>query len=365
LTDYYFGFTIGLISLKVNDMNDMAFFYPDGHEGHFEIGHPERPERVEAIKSALEEFGYWQAYPQLEPDKISNDVLWAIHNPEYLTALKEICERGMHFDADTYTTPASWDLALNSAGGAIAVARTVWLGAAQRGFALTRPPGHHATSQRAMGFCLLNNIALAAENLIQEEGARRLAIVDLDLHHGNGTQDIFFSRGDVFYLSTHQYPHYPGTGWLNETGTGLGEMRSANFPLPPFSGDPEFSTVIDEVFLPLLSRYQPEMILVSYGFDPHFEDPLGNLQLTSSGYGKLIEQLVLWADENCQGRISLFLEGGYDLKAAKACSGAVVAALLGEDFPMRFDQRLSPMHHGESSTFTSILEQTKLLWELT
>jgi acetoin utilization deacetylase AcuC-like enzyme len=365
LTDYYFGFTIGLISLKVNEMNDLAFFYPDGHEGHFEIGHPERPERVEAIKSALEEFGYWQAYPQLEPDKISNDVLWAIHNPEYLTALKEICERGMHFDADTYTTPASWDLALNSAGGAIAVARTVWLGAAQRGFALTRPPGHHATSQRAMGFCLLNNIALAAENLIQEEGAHRLAIIDLDLHHGNGTQDIFFSRGDVFYLSTHQYPHYPGTGWLNETGTGLGEMRSANFPLPPFSGDPEFSTVIDEVFLPLLSRYQPEMILVSYGFDPHFEDPLGNLQLTSSGYGKLIEKLVLWADQNCQGRISLFLEGGYDLKAAKACSGAVVAALLGEDFPVRFDQRLSPKHHGESSTFTSILEQTKLLWELT
>jgi len=202
-------------------MNDLAFFYPDGHQRHYEIGHPERPERVEAIKSALKEYGYWQAYPRLEPDKISEDVLWAIHTPEYLSALEEICERGMHFDADTYTTPASWDLALNSAGGAIAIARAVWSGEAQRGFALTRPPGHHATSQRAMGFCLLNNIALAAENLIQEEGARRLAIIDLDLHHGNGTQDIFFSRGDVFYLSTHQYPHYPGTGWLNETGTDL------------------------------------------------------------------------------------------------------------------------------------------------
>ncbi len=345
-------------------MNDLAFFYPDGHERHYEIGHPERPERVEAIKSALEEFGYWQAYPRLEPDKISKDVLWAIHTPEYLSALEEICERGMHFDADTYTTPASWDLALNSAGGAIAIARAVWSGEAQRGFALTRPPGHHATSQRAMGFCLLNNIALAAENLIQEEGARRLAIIDLDLHHGNGTQDIFFSRGDVFYLSTHQYPHYPGTGWLNETGNGPGEMRSANFPLPPFSGDYEFSTVMDEIILPLLYRYQPEMILVSYGLDPHFDDPLGHLQLTSGGSGKLIKQLAYWADENCQGRISLFLEGGYDLKAARACSTAVVAALLGENFPERYELSLSPVDHGDSSTFTSILEQTKILWEL-
>lgn len=345
-------------------MNDLAIFYPDGHERHYEIGHPERPERVEAIKSALQEFGYWQAYPQLEPDKISEDVLWAIHTPEYLRALEEICERGIHFDADTYTTPASWDLALNSAGGAIAIARAVWLGEAQRGFALTRPPGHHATSQRAMGFCLLNNIALAAEKLIQEEGARRLAIIDLDLHHGNGTQDIFFSRGDVFYLSTHQYPHYPGTGWLNETGTGSGEMRSANFPLPPFSGDNEFSTVMEEIILPLLYRFQPEMILVSYGFDPHFDDPLGNLQLTSEGYGKLIKQLSFWADENCQGRISLFLEGGYNLNAARACSTAVVAALLGENFPERYDHHFSPVDNGDSSTFTSILEQTKIIWEL-
>jgi acetoin utilization deacetylase AcuC-like enzyme len=346
-------------------MNDLAFFYPDGHERHYEFGHPERPERVEAIKSALEEFGYWQAYPQLTAEKVSNDVLWTVHNPEYLHALEEICKRGMHFDADTYTTPDSWDLALNSAGGAIAIARAVWLGEVQRGFALTRPPGHHATSQRAMGFCLLNNIALAAENLIQKESANRLAIIDFDLHHGNGTQDIFFSREDVFYLSTHQYPHYPGTGWLNETGTGQGEMKTANFPMPPFSGDREYSIVMDEMIIPLMDRYQPEMILISYGFDPHFDDPLGNLQLTSGGYGKLIRQLVSWSDENCDGRISLFLEGGYDLKAARACSGAVVAALLGENFPERYDQSLIPFDNGESSTFSSILEQTKLLWELT
>ncbi len=346
-------------------MHDLVFFYPEGHESHYEFGHPERPERVEVIKSTLEELGFWQAYPVLERQEVSKDVLLTIHTAEYLNALEKICERGMHFDADTYTTPASWKLAKNAAGGAIAVARTVWLGESKRGFALTRPPGHHATSQRAMGFCLMNNVALAAETLIQEEGAHRLAIIDLDLHHGNGTQDIFYSRGDVFYLSTHQYPHYPGTGWLNETGTGEGVMKTANFPMPPFSGDREFEKVIQDLIIPLLSRFQPEMILVSYGFDPHFDDPLGNLQLTSAGYGNLITQIASWADENCRGRICLFLEGGYDLNAAKACSGAVVAALLGKMYPERYDQNFSPRNYGEPASFDSIIEQTKLIWELT
>jgi acetoin utilization deacetylase AcuC-like enzyme len=345
-------------------MHNLVFFYPDGHEGHFETGHPERPERVETIKSALEEWGYWGEYPVLDPEEINNDVLTSIHTVDYLRSLEKVCARGMHFDADTYTTQFSWGLAMNAAGGAIAVARAVWLGEAQRGFALTRPPGHHATSQRAMGFCLVNNVALAAETLIQEEGANRLAIIDLDLHHGNGTQDIFFSRGDVFYFSTHQYPHYPGTGWLDETGIGEGSMKTANLPMPPFSGDREFEKVMEDLILPLLSRFNPEMILVSYGFDPHFADPLGNLQLTSGGYGKLIAQLASWADENCRGRICLFLEGGYDLKAAKACSGAVVAALLGENFPKRYDQNFSPQDYDEPTSFNSIIVKAKEIWEV-
>jgi acetoin utilization deacetylase AcuC-like enzyme len=345
-------------------MDDLVFFYPQGHEGHYERGHPERPERVETIRTALEDHGYWTTYPHLEPVKLTDDVLSAIHTQDYLRTLEDISRKGMHFDADTYTTTASWDLAFNSAGGAVAVSRAVWSGEAKRGFALTRPPGHHATSQRAMGFCLLNNVALAAEDLIQKESARRLAIVDLDLHHGNGTQDIFFSRGDVFYISTHQYPHYPGTGWLNETGNGPGEMKTANFPFPPYSGDHAFFTVMDEFILPLLDRFQPEMVLVSYGFDPHFDDPLGSLQLTSGGYGKLIKSLAAWADENCQGRISLFLEGGYDLKAAESCSLAVVAALLGDPIQQIYDQRIGAIENGEPSTFYAILEQAKLLWEI-
>ena len=342
-------------------MDDLVFFYPQGHEQHYEMGHPERPERVESIRTALNDHGYWEIYSQLEPQSVPKDVLDAVHTPDYLKELEGITKKGMHYDADTYTRPESWQLAHKSAGGAVAVARAVWNGSARRGFALTRPPGHHATPQRAMGFCLLNNVAIAAQSLMVQEGARRLAIIDLDLHHGNGTQDIFFSREDVFYLSTHQYPHYPGTGWLNETGEGPGEMKTANFPLPPYSGDGAFFTVMDEFILPLLDRVQPEMILVSYGFDPHYADPLGNLQLTAEGYGRLIESLVRWSDEYCRGRISLFLEGGYDLGAAKECSLAVVAALLGDDYR----QHSSPIErNGESSSFYSILEQVKLLWEI-
>ena len=345
-------------------MDDLVYYYPQGHEGHYEIGHPERPERVEAIRKSLEEHGLWQRYPHLLPVELPESVLHGIHSAAYLEALEKICQNGMHFDADTYTRPASWMLAINTAGGAAAVAKAVWAGESKRGFALTRPPGHHATPQRAMGFCLLNNIALAAEYLIQVESASRLAIIDLDLHHGNGTQEIFFSRGDVFYLSTHQYPFYPGTGWLDESGVGPGVMKTANFPLPQFSGDEAFSTVMDELILPILDRFSPEMILVSYGFDPHWRDPLGNLQLTSRGYGKLIEGLTSWADENCQGRISLFLEGGYDLEAARDCSLAVVAALLGENPLGRSKEPGISTQYGESSTFLSILEQAKQLWDL-
>jgi acetoin utilization deacetylase AcuC-like enzyme len=311
-------------------MNDLVFFYPEGHEAHFNLGHPERPERVEAIREAMESAGLWAAYPHLDPVELPEAVLHNIHTPAYLQTLEQISKQGRNFDLDTYTTPASWDLALKAAGGAAAVASAVWRREAKRGFALTRPPGHHATPDRALGFCLLNNISLAAEYLIQEMGAKKLAIVDLDLHHGNGTQEIFYRRGDVFYLSTHQSPLYPGTGRLDETGAGPGQGRNANFPLPPYSGDQAFQTVMRELILPLLDRYQPEMILVSYGFDPHWSDPLGHLRLCAPVYGNLIAQLVEWADDHCSGRVSMCLEGGYDLDAAKTCSLAAVAALLGK-----------------------------------
>jgi acetoin utilization deacetylase AcuC-like enzyme len=287
-------------------------------------------------------------------------VLHSVHTPAYLVLLENACKRGARLDMDTYTTPASWDLALRSAGGAAAVAQAVWQGKACTGFALTRPPGHHATIQRGMGFCLLNNIAIAAEYLLQKEGAGRLAILDLDLHHGNGTQDIFYQRVEVFYFSTHQSPFYPGTGRIEERGAGLGNGTNANLPLPPFSGDKAFQATLDELILPLLDQYNPEMLLVSVGFDTHWKDPLGSLLLSALAYGKLIEKLKHWADGKCRGRIALFLEGGYDLQAGAACAGAVVAALIGQPW----QDPLGPSPRREGKDWQGVLQQAKQLWGL-
>lgn len=312
-------------------MKELIYYYPVGHAAHYESGHPERPERVEVIRTGLQKRGWWDGFPQAHPIQLPEDILQAVHSIDYLNLLEITSRRGGHLDADTYVTPASWQLAMATAGGASATAQAVWQGLSHRGFALTRPPGHHAMRGQGMGFCLLNNIAIAAEYLIQMQAAKRLAIVDIDLHHGNGTQDIFYNRGDVFYISLHQSPLYPGTGRLDEIGKGTGEGLNANFPLPPGSGDNAYLTIMEELILPLLNRYQPEMILISYGFDAHWSDPLGYLLLTADGYQRLVSHLINWADQNCQGRIVMFLEGGYNLDAGVACSLGVVAALLGEN----------------------------------
>ncbi len=341
-------------------MHELVYFYPQGHEGHREYTHPERPERVEAMVRGLKQIGWWDSFPHLEPVQVPEQVLESIHTPDYLSSLEAASSQGRSMDLDTYTTTETWDLALKAAGGAIAVARSVWDGQSRRGFALTRPPGHHATSSRAMGFCLLNNVALAAEDLIRSRDAGRVAIVDLDQHHGNGTQDIFWQRGDVFYFSTHQSPHYPGTGRVTETGAGEGERTTANFPLPPRSGDEAFETVMAEAILPLLDRFAPEMILVSYGFDSLWRDPLGQLLLSATGYENLIQALVGWADEHCQGRIALVLEGGYDLDAAAVCTQAVVAALLSR----AWEDRLGPPQQAPTETWRSMLQEAKNVWNL-
>ena len=308
----------------------LAYFYPTGHEHHASPGHPERPERVEAIVRGLQAAGWWQPYPKLTPLEPPPHVLEAVHTPRHLDFLREASRRGGHVDPDTYLTPQSWELALQAAGGALSVAAAVWQGSVQRGFALTRPPGHHATPSQAMGFCLLNNIALAAEYLLQEHGATRLAIVDIDVHHGNGTQDIFYERGEVLFISVHQWPLYPGTGRLHETGRGAGQNTTLNLPLPPHTGDQGYLAAMRQLILPVLDRFSPQMILVSAGMDAHWRDPLANQLLSAQGYGEMIAHLTRWAGENCRGRIALFLEGGYDLEASSACAQAAVAALLGQ-----------------------------------
>lgn len=346
-------------------MDELVYYYPAGHQAHFERGHPESPERVEAVCQGLERAGLWQPYARLEPLPLGMDFLERVHTHSYLRTLQCASQNAAHLDMDTYTTNASWQLALNAAGGAVAVAQAVWRGESQTGFALTRPPGHHATANRGMGFCLLNNIALAAEFLRTQPLAgagnpQRLAIVDLDLHHGNGTQDIFWRRADVFYISTHQSPLYPGTGGLQEIGAGAGEGATANLPFPPGSGDACFRAAMQEIILPLLERFAPQMLLVSVGFDPHWRDPLGYLALSAGCYGELIAQLVEWSKLRCAGKVALFLEGGYDLQAGQACAQAWVSALLGQPW----QDPIGPSLRQETSAWRAILDRAQQIWQL-
>ena len=341
-------------------MHPIAFFYPEGHEAHSQPGHAEGPERIEAICSALQAAGFWDQGLQIQPEPIPDAVLNTIHTPDLIETVRMHSQRETNIDPDTYLTQASWRLALQAAGGAAALARAVWRGEAQTGFALARPPGHHATRSHAMGFCLLNNIALAAESLLQQEGAKRLAIVDMDVHHGNGTQDIFYERGEVMFFSTHQSPLYPGSGQLNERGLAAGQGQIVNMPLPPFSGDDAFRVAYQEIVPTLLSRFQPDLLLVSLGFDAHWKDPLANLLVSARGYGEAVGSLRAWAQANCQGRIALVLEGGYDLEAAGACAIAAVQALVGE----KISDDLGPARERESDDWVPVLETVKEIWKI-
>jgi acetoin utilization deacetylase AcuC-like enzyme len=345
-------------------MNDLVFYYPKGHEAHFKVGHPERPDRIEVIRQSLIDVSHWNKYPQIPPSTVPQELLKSVHSQDYLIALESACSRGDQLDVDTYTTPSSWKLSLETAGGATAAALSVWNGKSKRAFALTRPPGHHATRFQGMGFCLLNNVAIAAESILQGDGnhfkkARKLAIIDLDLHHGNGTQDIFWSRQDVLYISTHQSPLYPGTGGVKDIGIGEGEGYTANFPLPPGTGDVGFRAVLDELIIPLLDRYHPEILLISFGFDPHWLDPLGHLMLSAEGYRELIRQLVIWSDHHCDGKIALFLEGGYDLDAGVVCAQAVVSALLGHNWR----DPIGPSQRPEGKSWKAVVRQAHSIWD--
>jgi len=337
-------------------MHPIALFYPKGHEAHARAGHDERPERVETIRDILMEAGIWGEGLQVKSETVSQKILLAVHSQGLLDNVREHSQRAEDIDLDTYLTVDSWRLALQAAGGAVAMAKAVWRREAESGFALTRPPGHHATRRQALGFCLLNNIALAAESLLQEEGAKRLAIIDMDVHHGNGTQDIFWERGEVLFASTHQSPLYPGSGQLNERGVG----NICNLPLPPFSGDGAFRAAYGEIIPKVLDQFKPEMLLVSYGFDAHWKDPLANLLVSAHGYGESVKNLRDWAQKNCRGRIALFLEGGYDLEAAAACGLAAAQALKGR----KIEDALGPAPHPESEDWRPVLEKAKEIWEI-
>jgi acetoin utilization deacetylase AcuC-like enzyme len=269
---------------------------------------------------------------RLEPKRARPEDLGAVHPMNYLEALRDACAEGPGYIdyAPTYVTTESFEAALDAAGGTLQVVEAVAAGAATAGLAIVRPPGHHATPTRAMGFCLLNNVALAARRA-QELGLRRVMIVDLDVHHGNGTQAATETDPDILYLSTHQMGIYPGSGQVDDTGAGPGVGSVVNIPLPGGAGDQAFARIAERVIAPLAERFSPQILLVSAGFDAHWRDPLAGLQLTIGGYHSLGRILAELARSHCEGRMVVALEGGYDPQVVAQGVFAFALAIAGRE----------------------------------
>ena len=287
-------------------------------------GHAEHPGRLSAVTGALRD-AYGEALQWHEAPRAHRGALLRVHAPSLLDAVLEThpAQRVL-LDPDTVLSPTSAEAALRAAGAAVAAVDAVLGGGDKRAFCAVRPPGHHATADTAMGFCLFNNIAVAAAHTLERHGLARVAIVDFDVHHGNGTQAIFERDPRVLYLSSHQSPLYPGSGMADERGVG----NIVNTPLPPGTGSTGFRSAWRERLLPALDAFAPQLLLVSAGFDGHWRDPLAQLQLQAHDYAWLTGELVAIADRHAQGRIVSMLEGGYDLDALRECSVAHVGAML-------------------------------------
>lgn len=302
----------------------------DAHTWH---GHVEQAARLQAIRAALDSSGLRQHVHHLAPRLAPEAALLAVHTADLLRKIRQFASYGGgQFDVDTYVTADSWDAAVLAAGCAINAVEAVVRRQAHNAFALVRPPGHHATPGRAMGFCLINNVAVAARYALDHFGLQRIAIVDYDVHHGNGTQDIFYEEPRVLFCSTHAAPFYPGTGSVGEMGSAAkAPGATLNVPLPFGTGDQGYTLVFEQVIAPALRRFQPQLILVSAGYDAHWSDPLGPMVLSVHGFAHLTQTLIRLADELCGGQIVLVLEGGYNLEALSACVVASLRLLLGRD----------------------------------
>ncbi len=288
--------------------------------------HPESRRRLEAIVARLKDSGVWDRLAHIPPRPATIAELRRVHSEGMIRRVRELAlAGGGEIDADTVVSPRSYDAALMAAGGVEAAVDAVMGGEVSSAFALVRPPGHHATRTRSMGFCLFNNVAVAAAHALDKHKLECVLIIDTDVHHGNGTQDIFEDEPRVCYISTHQSPLYPGSGFAGERGRG----NIFNIPLPPGAGDAEYTRAYDEVLVPVARRFKPELILVSAGFDAHWSDELASMCLSITGYAQMMRRIKSLADEFCGGRVVLTLEGGYNMAALSGCVKAVFGVLMG------------------------------------
>ncbi len=290
-------------------------------------GHPESPARLTVIEQLYdsEEF---RDLPRVEVRHAQEDELLRVHTHTHVASVAASAGQALtRFDADTAACGESYEAASLAAGGCVELADAVLSGEVDRGFAAVRPPGHHAERDRVMGFCFFNNAAVVARHLTAVRKLGRVFVLDWDVHHGNGTQNIFYDCDDVMYVSLHQYPFYPGTGAIDELGRGAGSGCTANLPMPAGAGDDDYLAAFRDVIVPMAMEYNPDFVLVSSGFDAHRDDPLASINLSTPAYGQMTAALNEVAESCCEGRLMLLLEGGYDLHALQDCVGGVSRAL--------------------------------------
>ncbi|WP_163753590.1 histone deacetylase family protein [Mycobacterium botniense] len=295
-------------------------------------GHPENADRIRAVWRGLDESGLSARMQSLQPEPVDTGAILAVHSAEYLDMLGRVSalDRITFLDADTYVGPDALTIARLSAGGVVGAVDAVLTGRADNGLAAIRPPGHHAVADRGMGFCLLGNVAIAARHAQTHHDVDRVLIIDYDVHHGNGTEAMFYEDPSVLYISVHQQPLYPGTGAATDIGAGPGAGYTLNIPLPPASGDTGYATVFDRIVSVAAERFGPQLILVSLGFDAYWADPLAGMQLTLSGYSHLAAEVMRIAQRCCAGRVVFALEGGYHPDALRDGVSNVARILLGE-----------------------------------
>lgn len=305
-----------------------GFVYSDDFLHHETGRHPERASRLMALVDYLQAIGIWEDLTHLTPRPATVEEITSVHEVDYVRFVEQVARAGGGMLGwDTVISPRSYEVACLAAGGGLVLLDAVLAGQVRNGFVAARPPGHHARPRQGMGFCLFNNIAIAARYALQR-GVERVFILDWDVHHGNGTQETFYSDGRVCYFSIHQRYWFPGTGWEDETGAGAGAGLIRNVPLPPGCGDAEYESLMAEEVEPLLRAFAPQLVLISAGQDPHVRDPYGAMRVTAAGFGRMAERICAVAAEVCQGRVVATLEGGYDLAALGESVGEILKAFL-------------------------------------
>jgi acetoin utilization deacetylase AcuC-like enzyme len=297
---------------------------------HDQHGHPESAKRLESIFTGLEAKGLLEKITQIKSRPAEIDEVRVCHTNEYIEYVKEFCEKsGGYLDPDTYSNQDSFMAAETAVGSSIDLTKAVINGKLKNGFALLRPPGHHALANRSMGFCLFGNIAIAAKVALNQSGVNKVAIVDFDVHHGNGTQALVGDDPNILFISSHQYSFYPGTGNVREIGNGEAEGTVVNIPLQAGVGDNGFKIVYEKIVIPSLEKFKPDLILVSAGYDAHWDDPLANLNLSLTGFNWISRELIKSAEKFCNGKIVFFLEGGYNLQVLSDGVANTIRGLLG------------------------------------